>query len=304
MTRSFPLSVLILFVALIIAAPLQAQKQPSVEQLKSWITARQQCVDLLRDELKQSDARIESRLESIIETLTSYKDSQDTKSRVTRLKGETMKRLLNTIEFYTQKRTVFRQNLRNPQTVLKEDDKRMIIDTFDTRIEKRTQQILQLNKSISAEADKPEEAASTEKQGKDNDLSKRVASQNSVFNDAILKELEGSITRLERLGTALREQLAAIDDPEQKKERTAEIAKNDALIAERRNQKVAVSQPSDGAQRPISTDEASNLDVVLKRAFEDLQRDLTLFFERHTAFVTELTALRATEATLAARHTQ
>ena len=305
MTCSLRVSVLALFFALSFAAPLQAQKLPTVEQLKTWISARQQRVDLLRDELKQIDARIESRLDSIIETLTSIRDSQDTKANVARLKGETMKRLLNTIEYYTQKRTVFRQNLRNPQTALKEDDKRMIIETFDTRIEKRTQQILQLHKSISTQKDdKPVDVVSVEKQRKEHDLSKRIASQSNTFSDAIVKELESSIARLERLGGALREQLRAIDDPDQQKERAAEIAKNDALIAERRKQKLGVSQTADGTQRPISGAEALNLDEVMKRAFEELQRDLTVLFERYTAFVTELTALRSTEATLAAKQAQ
>jgi hypothetical protein len=39
---------------------------PTREQLKSWLTIRQQRVDLLRDEIKQTDSRIESRMDEIV----------------------------------------------------------------------------------------------------------------------------------------------------------------------------------------------------------------------------------------------
>lgn len=39
----------------------------------------------------------------------------------------------------------------------------------------------------------------------------------------------------------------------------------------------------------------------MKKSLDDLQRDFTTLFQRFTAFVGELTALRANEATLATR---
>ena len=59
-----------------------------------------------------------------------------------------MKRLMKTIEYYDQKRATFRQELRNPQTQLTAEDKRKAVAVFDARIDKRTQQILELNKSM------------------------------------------------------------------------------------------------------------------------------------------------------------
>jgi hypothetical protein len=114
--------------ALIFITPLHAQTQvPTDAQLKSWIATRQQRVDLLRDEIKQMDARIESRLDVIIETLTSISDSKDSRTKVARMKEDTMKRLLKTIEYYDQKRATFRQELRNPQSRLTADDKRKAV---------------------------------------------------------------------------------------------------------------------------------------------------------------------------------
>src|SRR5207237_48251 len=121
---------------------------PTPEQLKSWIEIRQQRVDLLREEIKQMDDRLESRLEVIVGTLTSIGDSKDSRTKVARMKEDTMKRLLKTIEYYDRKRAAFRQELTNPQSQLTADDKKQIVAAFDARIEKRAEQILELHKSM------------------------------------------------------------------------------------------------------------------------------------------------------------
>lgn len=77
-----------IFALLALASPVFAQ---TPEQLKSWIDIRQQRVDLLRDEVKQTDARIESRLDTIIDTLKSISDLKDSRTKVARMKEDTGK---------------------------------------------------------------------------------------------------------------------------------------------------------------------------------------------------------------------
>ena len=292
---------------LTLTPPVHAQAPgPTAEQLKSWIAIRQQRVDLLRDEIKQTDARLESRLDTIIETLTSITDSKDSRTKVARMKEDTMKRLLKTIEYYDQKRAVFLQELRNPQTVATEEEKRKVVAAFDARIEKRTQQILALNKSMPAHQDYERYKATGSswygtnyERNQDYEQNQRMTSHNNTQRDAIVKQLDASIERLDRLGRALRTQLAATTDPTQKKERATEIAKNDALIAERRQQKLEILQPSDKAQRSVGLKEAMDLDQTVKKTIDELRRDFTTLFQRYHTFVSELAALHATEAALA-----
>jgi len=302
-------SIFIACAALAFLSPLHAQTPgPTAEQLKSWIAVRQQRVDLLRDEIKQTDAHIESSLDTIIETLTSITDSKDSRTKVARMKEDTMKRLLRTIEYYDQKRAAFRQELRNPQTVAAEEEKRKVIAVFDARIEKRTQQILALNKSMPAHRDYERYKATgggwygtDYRRNEDFEQNERMTSHSNTQRDAIVKQLDASIARLDRLGRELRSQLAATTDPVQRKERTAEIEKNDALIAQRRQEKLEVLKPSDKAQRGVALKEAMDLDKALKKTIDELRRDFTTLFERYHTFVSELTTLHATEAALAAR---
>src|SRR4051812_14224800 len=100
---------------------------PSPDQLKSWVTIRQQRGDLVHDEIKQMDGHIKSRLDVIIQTLSSIRDSKESRTKVARVKEETMKRLRKTMEAYDQKRSLMREELRNPATALTAEDKRKII---------------------------------------------------------------------------------------------------------------------------------------------------------------------------------
>ena len=295
-------------VALLFPTSVKAQaSSPTNEQLESWIATRQQRVDLLRNEIKQIDTRIESRVDMIIETLTSIADSKDSKTKVTRMKEDTMKALKKTIDYYDQKRATIRQELRNPQTALTESDKRRIVDAFDRRIEKRTQQILALGKSMPSHQDYDRYTptgdgwyGTTYERNKDYDQNRRMTSHSNTQRKAMVKELDNSIARLDRIGRDLRSQLAATTDPAQRKQRTEDIAKNESLIAERKQQKLEALEPKQGGGRGVSMREATDLDQALKNTVEETRRDFNALFQRYHSLINEGTTLRTTQKTLAA----
>ncbi len=246
-------------------------------------------------------------MDDIVKGLTSIADSKDSRTKVARIKEDTMKRLAKTVEYYDQKRRVFRQELLNPQSALTADDKRKLVAVFDERIEKRTQQILLLNKSMPAHKDYERYKTTgggwsgTEYQrNEDFEQNRRMTSHGNTQRDALLKQLDASIARLDRMGREMSSQLAATVDPARQKERAADIAKNDALIAERRRQKQDMLSSGDMAARGVALKEAMDLDQALKKSTDELRRDFTTLFQRFHTFVSELAALRMTEATLAA----
>jgi hypothetical protein len=296
-------------VAMLIPTSLHAQGNgPTSEQLESWIAIRQQRVDLLRNEIKQIDSRIEARLDLIIESLTSIADTKDSRTKVTRIKEDTMKGMKKMIDYYDQKRAIIRQELRNPRSALTETDRRRIVDALDRRIEKRTQQILALNKSMPAHQDHERYTATGDglygtryKRNEDYDQNRRLTSHSNTQRKAIVKELDSSIARLERMGRELRAQLAATTDPVQQKERTADIARNDALIAERKMQKVEALNPKQGGGSGVSIREATDLDKAVKSTAQETRRDFDALFQRYHSLISEGTALRMTQKTLAGK---
>ena len=273
----------------------QEARAPNEEQLKAWIAVREKRVELLRDEIKQTDARIESRLENLIKALASLRDSKESQSKVAGMKKATMEGLAKAIEVYNEKRAAFRQELLNPQTVIPDQEKREIVAAFDARIGKRAEQIVALKKSM------PESyAAADSTGGGDHPQSREMNAHHEAQQQAIIKQLEDSIARLERMGVELRAQQTAAFTPAMQKERAADVAKNDALIAERRKQRADLLTPGgEEAERSVTLKEATDLNQVFINTTDALRRDFTTLFRRYNTFITELKALRATEATLA-----
>jgi hypothetical protein len=297
--------------ALAVVGTLPAQTPtPNKDQLKSWVAIRQQRVDLLREEIKQMDVHLESRLDVLIGTLTTIRDSKDSRTKVARIKEDTGKRLLKTIEYYDQKRAAFRQQAANPQYHLTAEDKRKIASGFDARIDKRAQQLIALSQSMPSHQDYERYKATGSgwygtqyERNQDFEQNRRMTTHSNAQRDALTKQLDASIARLDRIGRSLREQLAATTDPAQRKERAADISKNDALIAERQTQRRELLKPSTMAAREVAQKEAVDLDQSLRKSIDALRRDFNTLFARFNSYVAELSALRATEkAHAAAEH--
>jgi len=293
-----------------ITSTLHAQAPaPTADQLKSWVAIRQQRVDLLRDEIKQSDARIEARLDVIIGSLQTVADSKDSRTKVARMKEETGQRLAKTIGYYNQKRAALKEELRTPRLQLTPDEKRRMIAIFDARIEKRTQQILALNKSMPSHEDHERYRAvgssgwyGTEyERNTEFEQNRRMTAHSNTQRDAIVKQLEASIARLGIQSRTLKTQIAGATDPLSRKTLAEEQAKTDALIAARRQQKLEILKPSATATHTVALKEALDMDKALQTAVNDLRRDITTLFERYNTFLGELSTLHATEAALAAK---
>jgi uncharacterized protein YkwD len=281
---------------------------PTVEQLQSWVGLRQQRVDLLRAEIQQSDARIETRIDGIVDALKMVGDSKDSQTKVARLKEDTGKRLAKTIDYYDQKRAALKEELRNPRLQLTDEEKRRLIAVFDARIEKRIQQILALHKSMPAHQDYERYRATgsnwwgtTYERNEEYEQNVRLTSRSNAQRDALIKQLDESIARLDRQSRALKSQLAAATDPLQRKTLSDEAARTDALIAARRQQRLETFKPSDFALHTVALKEAMDMDKALQSAANELRRDFTTLFERYNTYLAELSTLHAAEAALAAR---
>jgi len=282
---------------------------PTPEQLKSWITIRQQRVDLLRNEIKQIDSRLETRLDVIVDTLKTVSDSKDSKTKVARMKEETGKRLVKTIEYYNQKRAALKEEMRNPRLSLTAEEKRAMIAVFDERIEKRTRQVLALNKSMPPHEEHERYRTTgggwwgTEyERNEEYDQNRRITSHSNKQRDAIVKQFDVSIARLDQQARSLKTQISQTKDTLQQQTLGEELAKTQALIAERRKQRSETLTPyGETPTHTVALKEATDLDKAIQTEGNDLRRDFTTLFQRYNTLLTELSTLHATENALAAK---
>jgi hypothetical protein len=263
---------------------------------KTALQAREQRAKLLLDEIQALDKRIEDRLERIIDGLGNIADSKDSKTKVARLKAQTVEALRKNIGYYQRKRADIQEQLRRPTLNLTADQKRKLLTVLDSRIEKRVQQILALEKSLPSHKDYDRYTKTGDgwwgsefERNSDFEQNRRVTTHTDQMREKVLAGLDQSIAKLEQQQRTL--QSAPPSDLVK-----AELARNETLLTERRQQRAEVVTERAEASREVSQKEAMDLDSALRRATEELRRDFTTLFARYNAYLPALAAVNAAKA--------
>jgi len=264
---------------------------PPTAQWETALVAREQRAKLLLDELKALDTRIEGRIDVIIDALRSIGDSKDSRTKVARMKEQTIEALKKNITYYQGKRATLQEELRRPTLRLTEEQKRKGIAVFDQRMEKRVAQILAVQKSLPAHKDYERYkatgsswAGTTYALNEDHRQNQRVTSYTNSQRKEIEQGLRASIARLEQQNRTLQARKAPAD----------ELARNAALLAERRDQLKSALSPTVTPTKDIGKKEAEDLDKALQLAIAELRRDFTTLFARYSAYLQELAAVNQT----------
>jgi hypothetical protein len=284
-----------------------APAQPDKAQLKAQVDAREKRANLMRDELLASDARIEATIDRIVETLKMVGDSKDSRTKVARLKEDTVKRLAKNIEFYQRKRADLMEQMRRPTLNLTMEQKQRAIAKVDSRMEKRVQQILALNQSMPAHQDYEKYKTvdsgwygTTFAVNEDYKQNQRLMTHTNSQRGKILEGLQKSVDRLEQYNRTLQGWLAKATGDEHRKTLQGEIARNEELLKERRTQIADMAKPTLDTSRPVSGKEAQDMDTALRKAVDSLQREFTTLFQRYSTYLLEVSSVNTAKAALAA----
>jgi hypothetical protein len=288
-------------------APAPAPVQPDKAQLKLQVDAREKRVKLMRDELLAADARIEATIDRIIETLKMVGDSKDSRTKVARLKEDTVKRLAKNIDFYQRKRADLLEQMRRPTLNLTMEEKQRAIAKVDARMEKRVQQILGLNQSMPTHQDYDKYKTvdngwygTTFAVNDDYKQNQRLMTHTDSQRGKILEGLQKSVERLDQQNRTLQGWLAKATGDEHRKILQGEIARNEELLKERRTQIADMAKPTLDTTRPISGKEAQDMDMALRKAVDSLQREFTTLFQHYSTYLLECSSLNTAKAALAA----
>ena len=252
-------------------------------------------------------AGIEDRIDELLRVLRSVGDSKDSRTKVARMKEQTIDALQKNLEYFEQRRASFLQELRNPRVNLTEEEKRRAITKFDERIEKRVRQILELSKSLPTHKDYEQYKAvgsgwygANLMENEDYKQNKRLTAHTNTQRDEIIRELQRSIDRLDRQNRALRSDIQSATTEAHRKALAEEIAGNEALAKTRHAQLVETLTPSETPTRPISGKEAQDLDIAMRKSIEALRRDFASLFQRYFSYVNERSSVNTARAALEA----
>ena len=140
----------IFLISLSLSSPLMAQdtvvpdidaRRQSVTNLERHIEQRRERMGELVDDIKTLDRRVEERVDEIVETLQQYKDSEESRVRVAKLKADVMAALKRSIDYYGRNRDALKEQLRQANPNVPRENLEKDLAIFDERIEKRVAQI-------------------------------------------------------------------------------------------------------------------------------------------------------------------
>jgi len=274
----------------------------SVETLKQHIEQREARFGLLKQDLLGLDGRLEKQIDTIVKTLSSIKDSNDSKTRVADIKGDVIKSLVRTIWIYRQRRVEVFERMRKESSV---PDERLEVDVkvFDDRIDKRVEQVMELSRSFPGHEDvsKYESGGGSYYDGwhqentrlsEDWKQNRRSSNSSDEVRRELLQTLEKALTTNQSRLATIADTLAnrKISDDERKLQQK-ELGRLDAIIDNLKSQKRALALPSAGATKEIGGDEALNAEQMLDDARVDLSRDFSDIIRKYSELDQERTRL-------------
>ena len=125
----------------------------SIPILEQHLKDREERIGEIAADIIRLDTRLEGKVDKIVKTLASIKDSHDSGYRVSQIKMDAMNGLKRTIESYLGRRNALIREAREQRTGIPKEVLEGDAAKFDARIEKRVEQILELSKSFTQDAD-------------------------------------------------------------------------------------------------------------------------------------------------------
>ncbi|MEI7911181.1 MAG: hypothetical protein WCK77_16220 [Verrucomicrobiota bacterium] len=285
----------------------------SVENLKQHLAQREERFEMLKKDLLGMDARVEKQIDDIVKNLAALKDSIDSKTKVANIKDEVMNALVRTIWLYRQKRVDVFERMRKDSNVPKEELEKTL-KTFDERIGKRIDQVMELAKSFPGHEDVKkyesyggsyyngwyQENTRVTDEWKQN---RRASTSGRVARRDLLQGLDKAIdtNRSRRASTADALANRKLSDKERILQQE-ELGRLDAILDKLREDRRELALPDGGgASREIGAGEAHDAEQLLDDERADLARDFSEIMRKYTELDAERTRIFDLKANLAAR---
>jgi hypothetical protein len=283
---------------------LLAADPTQVDHLKMALKGREFHSNFLLDEVRATDKRVESRMENLVNALKVVADSKDSKTKVARMKKETIEGLMKSIELYNAKRSDIQEQLVRPTSSnLTTEQKQRIRKELDSRIEKRVAQIVELQQSLPTNEEYEKYtvipggigwADSTIVKNEDWEQNRRVMLQSDEVRKKLISDLQRSIERLDDQGRKLQKQMQ--EQPAAAEVLEAELTRNAELLTNRQTQLDQALTEPESSGRPIGKGEATALDEAVKTAVTGLKVEVTKLFADYTAFISFLPQVNSLRA--------
>jgi chromosome segregation ATPase len=283
-------------------------RKASVANLETHIAQREERLAEWRKDIADLDARIEKRVDELVKMLAGISDSQESGTRVSQLKKESIEGLKRGIQMYVNKRKEIREKVRTGDTSSLGD-----LGKFDERIIKRVDQITELAKSIPTHQDVAKYESSgrsywngyydeNSRISEDWRQNRRDSRQSDKQRDDVSKALRETLARLDQRRRSLNDLLAnrEITDSARQLYYT-ELGQIDAYEDHLNAQLRDVTTSTSSGGEAVGRDQAHDIELLIDDARKDLREDVASLFRAYDRFAKGRAYLEDLKVNLAAR---
>lgn len=125
-----------------------ARGQTIISEMEQYVDRQEKTVDDMTSALLAMDAGVEKKIDQLVTTLASLKDSPDSGADVERLKKDVIDGLQRSIQFYQQRRAAKKDDLLRGTSTMSDDDLEKDMEHLDDRTDTRIAQIVELTQSF------------------------------------------------------------------------------------------------------------------------------------------------------------
>ena len=298
-----PTLLLIPLLSMILSTGASAQNaEPSAAQFQ--VDARLRQADQLLDDIRDTDDRLEKRLNTVVEALSQVTDSEDSRTRVARLKRDAAQALVKNTERYMQKRREILEQIRQPTSNLTSEQKTAILAALDTKVQERVDQIMAIQKSFPSNQDYEKYQVTEDeyrKRYRTNEASeqnKRVQKVSEQLRQELIQDIKEGITDREQSMADLEQALARTKDKARQQLIQEEIKILQGTLDDRRQQLATLltAEQTPGPENPLTKAEANQLSDSLKEAAEGMARETNDLFRYYNNYLVALQQLNTAKA--------
>lgn len=273
--------------------PTVAEVQAFIPKIDEMIASREERATRLVNEMKACDQRIEAGIRKLRDQITRATDSQESKTRVTRLKGDFIEGLKKAATAYATKRAEVEESLRQSPDRYTREDLFKARGALDARIDKRVDDIMAVASTFDAHKDLEKynyQGGGDSWDGwggvwEDNpeyEQNLRASRAGNKVENSVTRDLDAAIDRLKIKLAGLKEQQRTSGElPDTKlkalEEETKRIEGQLQLRTLQRDTLMS-AQPA-AATAPIGLRDAINLDKEIETTASDLRQDFTAMFQ-------------------------
>ncbi len=260
------------------AAPAAPAPQPAALQQQAAASLRR--VEQLTESIRDIDAGLEKRATKIVDTLKTLGDSNESQTRVARMKQQVIEFLRKQLGDYSRRRSQLRAELDNPHRVIPEETLTADIAIIDRHVDRRIEQIVALGGSFGTHKDYDKYKVSgttwngyTEyRLNEDYKQNKRDTRRAGEEKGKLFNAIDETVKRLEFSNRALRGRLAGQSAASAKRIQ-ADIARNETLIATLQGDRNSLVSPAAETLRPLGRKEATDIENRIKQAADAARAD-------------------------------